>query len=68
MKLGKITTEVKNPIEGLYDVEEIMSNDIAAPSEHFLKYIREHSGFSFLNIFTIKEFTKKVQQRFVNVE
>ncbi len=68
MKLGKITIEAKEPIEELYDVEEILSNDIAPPSEYFLKYIRELSGFSFLNVFTIKEFNKKVQQRFVNVE
>ena len=68
MKLKKIITEAKEPVEGLYSVEEISLDDIAPPSEQFLKSIRELSGLSFLNTFTLDEFVKQVQQRFVSVK
>ena len=68
MKLHKIQIEDKDPIEGLYVVGEISADDITPPSEHFLKAIRQLSGFSFLNALTIDEFTKQVRQRFTSVD
>lgn len=66
MKLNKIYTKAKDPIEELYSVEEISKDDIAPPSEQFLKFIREVSGSSIVNTFTIGEFTKQVEQRFAS--
>ena len=65
MKLKNISVEVNDPLERLYDVEEISPDDIV-PSENFLKFIRELKGYSFLNVFTLDELTKQVKQRFTS--
>lgn len=67
MKLKKIPAEAKDPTEG-FVVEEISSDDIALPSEHFRKFVRELTGLSFLNLFTIDELTEQAKTRFASRE
>lgn len=64
MILKRIPTEPKDPVEEFYVVEELSRDDIAPPSKHFLDFIRDLPGFSFVNSFTIGEFTEQVRKRF----
>lgn len=64
MVLKKIPTDPKDPIEVLYVVEEISEDDIAPPSTHFLNFLRELPSLSFVNSFTMGEFTDQVRKRF----
>lgn len=66
MRLSKVATEAGNPIEKLFVVEEISPDDIGPPSEHFLRFIRSVSSFSFVNSFTLGEFTEQVRKRFAS--
>lgn len=65
MKLRKINTEAEKHLASLYTVDEISPNDIASPSDNFLKVSRNLRSFS-LNTFTIGEFSKEVQRRLTN--
>lgn len=66
MKLKRIPTEAKDPVEELYEVEEISKDDIELASGDFLKAIRGLSGLSFLNTFTIDEFNKQLLEHFTS--
>jgi hypothetical protein len=65
MKLEKVYEE-GIPTKELFEVTEITSDDITPPSENFLKFLREHKEFSFLNSFTFDYFDRKLIERFTS--
>ncbi len=64
MKLDKIETKVSDPVEGLWEVLDILPGDIPAPSNYFFRVVRGLSGFSFINSLTKDEFTQSLRDRF----
>ena len=64
MKLNRIPTPSKNPVEKHYIVDDISPSDIAPPTERFFQFVREVPGFAFINFFTKDEFTAQVRKRF----
>lgn len=66
MRLTRVDTEAGDIVERRFIVEDITEDDIGAPSQHFVKFVRGLEGFAFLNTFTMDEFTNQVRQRFVS--
>lgn len=68
MKVKRIRTKSKDPVEELYTVEGISEDDISDPGKHLHKVIQEINSLPFLNTFTMKEFTKQVREHFVSTK
>lgn len=66
MDLKKIVTGMGDPVKEHYTVEDITLDDIAPPSEHFLRVVRKMGEFSFVNSFTTDNFTEEIRKRFVS--
>lgn len=58
MKLEKVSQDQKLSSSELYEVIDISLENINEPSINFINFIRENNSYSFINRFTMEEFTK----------
>ena len=66
MKLKKILLKSGEVSSELYEVEDISFENIKRPSKIFMGFIRMNDSYSFLNNFTLEQFTKEVKERFAS--
>jgi hypothetical protein len=68
VKIKRIHTKSKDPVEKLYTIEEITQDDIPDPDKHLRKVILEINSLRFLNMLTLDKFTKQVRAHFVSTK